>query len=122
MKFSGKVGFLLTTDRATAPGVYKPLVVERKYRGDVVRNLRRSQETQYQNDNVVLNSKISILADMYVQNNYQYIQYVVWNDVAWKVTSIDISSYPRVYIELGGVYNGKIKTGSSDETGTDSWV
>lgn len=106
MKFSGKIGFLASTNNETSPGVYTPEIVERKYVGDVMRNNRLNQSSEYQNDNLKLNTKISITADMFIRQNYQTIQYVMLNGTKWKVTSIDVSTYPKIYIELGGVYNG----------------
>lgn len=107
MKFFGKIGFLVNTNNETAPGVRKPAIELRKYTGDVLRNNRVNQPSEYQNDDIKLNSRLSIVADMYIKQNYQSIVCVLWNDVKWKVTSIDISAYPKVYIELGGVYNGR---------------
>lgn len=107
MKFSGEIGFLISTNKESNPGVYKPVIEKKKYVGDVLRNNRTNQSSEYQNDNIKLNSKLSIVANMYFIKNYQNIQYVVWNGVMWKVSSVDISTYPKVYIELGGVYNGR---------------
>lgn len=107
MKFTGKVGFLITTNDEVKPGIFKSVIVEKKYVGDVLRNNRQNQTTEYQNGDIKLNSKISILANMYFIQNYQSIQYIFWNGVKWKVNSVDISTYPKVYIELGGVYNGR---------------
>lgn len=107
MKFSGEIGFLISTKEETKPGVFKPVIVEKKYVGDVLHNNRQNQTTEYQNGDIKLNSKISIIANMYFLQNYQSIQYILWNNVKWKVNSIDISTYPKIYIELGGVYNGR---------------
>lgn len=107
MKFSGEIGFLKTTDNETNPGVYKPVIIHKKYVGDVLRNNRQNQSSEYQNGDIKLNSKICIIGNMYFRQNYQSIQYIIWNNIKWKVTSIDISTYPKIYIELGGVYNGR---------------
>lgn len=107
MKFSGEIGFLMSTKDEEKPGAYKPVIEKKKYVGDVLRNNRINQSSEYQNDNINLNSKLSIVANMYFIKNYQSIQYVLWNGVMWKVSSVDISTYPKVYIELGGVYNGR---------------
>ncbi len=105
MKFSGKIGFW-SEDVETKPGVFKPDILERSYRGDVLRDIRRFQNAEnQQNDNLSLNNRISIISDLYMQNNWSSIKYVLWRGVKWKANSIDIGSYPRVIIELGGVYN-----------------
>lgn len=111
MKFSGKVGFWLE-DVETKPGVYKPQIVEKPYTGDVLRNTRRFQTAEnQQNENLKVTNRLSIISDLYMQKNWGSIKYVLWNGVNWSVTSVDISSYPRVILDLGGVYNGK--TGST---------
>lgn len=110
MKFSGKVGFW-EKDIETKPGVFKPQIVEKFYTGDVMRDIRRFQSVEnQQNENLNVNNKLSILSDLYMQRNWSSIKYVLWNDVKWKVRSVDVGSYPRVIIELGGVYNGKVST------------
>lgn len=111
MKFSGKIGFW-TKDVETKPGVYKSGIVEKFYVGDVLKNIRNFQSAEnQQNENLRLNNRISIISDLYMQKNWGSIKYVTWNGVNWKVSSVDIGSYPRVILELGGIYNGK--TGST---------
>lgn len=111
MKFHGFVGFW-NGDREVKPGIWKPDIVERPYYGDVLRNNRRFQSTEQQNDNLTINNQISILADLYAKENFHSIRYVVWNGVAWKVDSVDIS-YPRLTLEIGEVYNGERPTSTS---------
>lgn len=111
MKFSGKIGFWLR-DVKTKQGVYKPEIVEKSYTGEVLKNIRNFQSVEnQQNDNLRINNRLSIISDLYMQRNWSSIKYVVWNGVKWKVSSVDIGSYPRAILELGGVYNGK--TGST---------
>lgn len=107
MKFSGKIGFWIK-DIEKKPGVFKSEIIERQYSGDVLRNIRRFQSPEnQQNENLMLNNRLSIISDLYMLNNWSSIKYVFWNGVKWKVNSVDISSYPRVIIELGGGYNGE---------------
>lgn len=107
MKFSGKVGFW-SKDVEVKPGVYKAGIVEKNYTGDVIRNIRRFQSAEnQQNDDLKINNRLSIISDLYMQQNWGSIKYVSWNGVNWAVSSIDVGSYPRVIIDLGGVYNGK---------------
>lgn len=110
MKFSGKIGFWLA-DEETKPGVYTPEMIEKSYVGDIKRNIRRFQSVEnQQNGNLKLNNQISIISDLYMQKNWPSIKYVVWNNVKWEVTSVDINSYPRVILDLGGAYHGKNST------------
>ena len=107
MKFSGKIGFWIK-DVEIKPGVFKPQIVEKKYTGDVLRNVRRFQSVEnQQNENLVVNKKLSIISDLYLQQNWGSIKYVSWNDVNWRISSVDVGSFPRIVLELGGVYNGK---------------
>lgn len=106
MKFCGKVGFY-AGDVETSPGVYNAKIVERKKTGDILQNIRRFQETENQNDTLKINNRISIVSDLYFQQNWASIRYVVWNGAKLKVTSVDLANYPRLILEIGGVYNGK---------------
>lgn len=103
MKFSGRIGFL-TDEEEISPGVWKPIILERAYVGDVLSNRRYFQEADKQNENLSTNNQISILSDLYAQQNWNSIRYIIWNGVKWKVTSVDVS-YPRLTLTLGGVYN-----------------
>lgn len=104
MKFSGIVGFL-KDEEELSPGVWRPVINERQYVGDVLRNRKYYQESSNkQNVDLNTSNQISILSDLYVQQNWSSIRYVVWNGVKWQVTSVDVN-YPRLILDLGGVYN-----------------
>lgn len=106
MKFSGKVGFWYG-DKEKTPGVYKPEIIEKNYTGDVLRHSRQFQAVEnQQNDDLKNVSRLSIISDLYMLQNWSSIKYVLWNNTRWQVNSVDISSYPRAILELGGVYNG----------------
>lgn len=110
MKFSGQIGFW-KKDTEVKPGVYKSAIVEKNYTGDVLKNSRNFQSVEnQQNDNLVVNNRLSIISDVYLQQNWSSIKYVVWNGVKWKVKSVDVIPHPRVIVELGGVYNGTTST------------
>lgn len=103
MKFSGKVGFW-EEDVEISPGVYSPKIYERSYTGDVLRDNRRFENSDAQNKTFTVSNRISILGDLYSMNNWPSIRYIIWNGVKWTVTSVDVS-YPRLILDLGGVYN-----------------
>lgn len=102
-KYYGKIGFGVTVE--TSPGVTKPDIVERPYKGDVLRNTRRWQNGEGANDNLSINNSISILADPYAFENFHNIRYASWMGVNWKISNIDVQ-YPRLILTLGGEYNG----------------
>lgn len=107
MKFSGMIGFWIE-DVEVKPGVYRPKIVEKRYTGDIHRNFRNFQSDQsHQNENLQISNKISILSNLYIQNNYSSVKYIICNGVKWSVKSVDLSSYPRIIFELGGIYNGE---------------
>lgn len=113
MKFSGKVGFYVG-DIEVKPGIYKHRIVERKKVGDILQNIRRFQETEYQNDTLKTTNRISIVSDLYFRQNWASIRYVLWNGTKLKVTSVDLSNYPRLTLEIGGVYNGEDEITTSE--------
>lgn len=105
-KFHGKVGFVEVVE--TRPSVFEEIPTEREYSGDVKKNYNRSVETMTSiNDNIVFSTNIEIIADPYINSHFPSIKYVKWKGACWKVTSTDDSSYPRIILSLGDIYNGK---------------
>lgn len=102
-KFYGTVGYVNMVE--TAPGVWTEEIVEKQYSGDVFRNTRRLQGADKLNDDITINNQISIVADPYAYNNFHSIRYVVYMGTKWKVTSVEVE-YPRLILEVGGVFNG----------------
>lgn len=103
-KFYGVVGYVDTQE--TAPGVYTEVATERKYYGDVLKNLKRYVSSEYLNDNLTVSNSISIMADAYAYDNFFAIRYVKWMGANWKVTDVEVQR-PRLILSLGEVYNGK---------------
>lgn len=102
-KYYGNIGFVITKE--TDPGVYVEKTIDRPYKGDVIRNIRRwDQSSDSINSNLNINNSLSIIADDFVVNNAPYIRYVEWMGGYWSITSIDIQP-PRLILEIGGVYN-----------------
>ena len=46
------------------------------------------------------------LFNRYALNHFNSIRYIKWHGGCWKVTGIDASTYPRLKLTIGGVYNG----------------
>lgn len=103
MKFSGKVGFW-EEDAETSQDVYRPKIIEKSYTGDVIDDNRRFTSPDTQNKTFTINNKISILGDFYAHENWPSIRYVLWKDVKWEVTNVNVN-HPRLILTLGGVYN-----------------
>lgn len=105
MKFSGKVGFVFESVE-TKPDVYRPVVEERSYVGDIYQNNRiYSSSTDKQNDDLKLSNRVSIISDLYAQNNLNSVRYIKWKGILWEVTRINIE-FPRIVLDIGGVYHG----------------
>lgn len=104
-KFYGEVGYRITEE--TAPGVWRPRLVERNYYGDVLRNRSTiyANSNDKVNDDIHLSNEISIVADSFAYENFHNIIYVEYLGARWKVNSVVVQR-PRLNLTLGGVYNG----------------
>ena len=102
-KFYGKVGYGISKE--TAPGVWVDEIVERSYYGELVRNTRKMQMSDKVIDDINIANEISILADPFARDNFQYMRYVEFMGVKWKVTTIEVQ-FPRLILSIGGLYNG----------------
>jgi len=102
-KFYGPIGYSKTVE--TSPGVWTETIVEYNYAGDVIKNQARIRSGENLNDNLVIDNRLSILADPFATSNFQFIRYVKWMGVLWKVASVEIQR-PRLLLSIGDVYNG----------------
>lgn len=103
-KWFGKIGYIETVETPADSGVWKEVVVEKSYYGDLIRNTRRLQSSGNLNDNVTIGNEISIVADPYANKNFHSVRYAEFMGTKWKVTNIDVQ-YPRLILSLGDVYN-----------------
>lgn len=111
-KFYGDVGFVENIETSTDIFDYVPF--ERKYKGEVLKASSRFAPSTYVNDNLVINARISIIANPYLINHIPAIRYVRWKGNTWKVTSVD-EQYPRVVLTLGEVYNGVVVKNETEQ-------
>ena len=102
-KFYGKVGYGISKE--TAPGVWVDEIVERPYYVELVRNTRKMHMSDKVIDDINIANEISILADPFARDNFQYMRYVEFMGVKWKVTTIEVQ-FPRLILSIGGLYNG----------------
>ena len=102
-KFSGPVGFGHNVE--VRKGVFKDVMTERSYFGDVIKPSRRLDEVDQVNLNLSVANSISIVADTYANENLFAMRYVKWMGTLWIVTDVDVQR-PRLLLRLGGVYNG----------------
>lgn len=103
-KYYGIVGFVKTYEDPENPGAWKTEVHEDYYRGDVKRYAKRiTASGEKANSDVIVTNAISIIADPYAIENFQYIKYAEWMGTFWTVASVDVNR-PRFELSLGGVY------------------
>lgn len=103
-KFYGVIGFAETVE--TKPGIWKEVITERLYSGDLIRNSRNLQTSDSVNDNINISNEISIIADPYAEENFHNIRFVKFMGTKWKIKNVEVL-YPRLRLTVGGVYNGK---------------
>lgn len=103
-KFYGNIGFVKSVE--TEPGVWEEETIERPYYGDITRPITRFQSSGGVNDDVNISNSISVIADPFANENFQYMKYVVLMGTKLKINNIELQ-YPRVLLSVGGVYNGE---------------
>ena len=107
MRFYDIIGFETTAEDPEGSGIYVPTTVEKKYYGDIIRNSRRLQTSEFTsvNDDVSISNQVSIMADEFALQHFHEIRYAVFMGSKWKVSDIEFQG-PRLLLTLGGVYNG----------------
>lgn len=112
-KWYGMIGYGLTKE--TKPGVYELEIIERPYYGELTRSTKTNNQGEGLNDNIELRNDLSVIADAFAYENFSLIRYVFFMGARWKVKEVEIS-HPRLFLSIGGVYNGPTPR-PSDETG-----
>lgn len=102
-KFFGEIGF--ATQVETSPGIWEDKIIEKQYYGDITRDSRRFSTSEQVLDNINLSNQVSIIADGYVTDNIQNLRYVRWLGGLWKISYVELK-FPRLVLEMTGVYNG----------------
>lgn len=110
-KWSGCVGFEVSSAE-TRPGVHTPQIVERKFKGDTLLNTRSLQPSENVAPTLRPNVKISIVADAEARDNFYAIRYATYMGKRWTVVTADATTYPRLYLTLGGLYHGPTPDGT----------
>lgn len=103
-KFCGKIGYGITTE--TKPGVWTDGITEYDAVGDIIRNTRKLEDNSSSiNQNINIDNQISIVANPFIMQNFQFIKYVMFLGTKWTVKKVEVQ-YPRLILTLGGEYNG----------------
>ena len=101
-KYYGPLGFGLSEQKETSPGVWELIPNERYYYGDRIKINRRVDSSAI-NGNFNVSSQLSIMADPYALAHYFEIRYAVVDGVKWTVLNVDVQA-PRLLLTLGGLY------------------
>lgn len=116
MRYCGNIGYLIHVREKYEE--YDTWVI-RKYKGDVLSTNKYLQQGYSINDSLVVNNRISIVADPYAYDTWDRIRYAEYMGKKLKVTSIDKDlSNKRLILTLGGVYNGETPTEPTSKTGS----
>jgi len=106
MRYYGKIGYFDTIE--VKPGLFENQMIYKTYKGDVVRNYKRNQDGSKVNSDIAVNNSISIVADPYAQKHFFNIKCVEWQGALWKVSSVEVQ-YPRLILELGGLFDEELE-------------
>lgn len=101
MKWYGDIAFKEEVEEE--PGVWVSQITTRSFIGDILRNSWREQQGDKINANLTISNSISVIADPYLLNNFQKIEYIQVNGAKWRVSSVEMN-YPRLTLSLGELY------------------
>ena len=100
-KVSIHVGY--ETQSEIAPGVWGSTVKEVRYKADLTRDIVRSTSEDKIHNDIYLNNQFAIVANTFAHQNVQFMRYVKYKGVNWRISSFEINK-PRLTIYVGGVY------------------
>lgn len=109
-RYYGAIGYGESAEVPASSGVWKDVITEYSYYGDVIRNTAKREHGEGLNANVGVGNSISVVADQYAIDHVQAIRYIRWDGALWTVTNVDVQP-PRLIISLGEVYNGPVPGG-----------
>ena len=103
-KYYGKIGYAETVE--TTPGVWTEQIIERYYKGEARRIMKRTEDGEKVNPDLNISNEISIVSDSYAEQHFHQIRYIAWEGALWTVKSVTVER-PRLRLTIGGVYNGQ---------------
>ena len=99
-RWCGKIGFAEQVE--TAQSVWTDQITERTYRGDILRNTRRLQDSQEKiGYNISISNQISVIGDAYIRDHFVGMRWIEFMGAKWKAAEVDASQPPRLIITLG---------------------
>lgn len=103
-KYHGKIGYAKQFE--IKPGVWTEKIIEKECFGDVPNASFMNQTSNEVNDDLRLNNRISIIADTFAIENFQFMRYLTYMGVKWHISNVEVQ-YPRLILSIGGVYNAQ---------------
>lgn len=115
-KYFGNVGYRETVE--TDPGIWEEVITPHPYYGDVIKNYVRYTFGEHTTTikTPECSDSISIVADPYAFEHFHNMVYATYMGTKWTITNVDVQ-YPRLILNLGGVYNGEDEIDSSSDSG-----
>lgn len=105
-----EIGFATTKEQMTnetvprGTGIWVEEFVRKNYYAELIRNTRTTGSDDKVNSDINLSNSFSILADPYLNENYFSIRYIKFKGHKWRVSDVEVQ-YPRLIINVGGIYN-----------------
>lgn len=112
-KYHGNIGFRVVSEDPPDSGIWKETIAKKEYSGTVLDDTRRVVvTTDSVNPDLNITARISIVANKYAMENFHSIRYAEYLGAKWNVISAQ-PSFPRIILNLGGLYNGQDENESS---------
>ena len=102
-RWYGKIGFAEQVE--TVQLFCTDQITERTYRGDILHNTRRLQDSQQINGNISNSNQISVIGDAYIRDHFVDMRWIEFMGAKWKAIEVDASQAPRLIITLGELWN-----------------
>lgn len=102
MKYYDKIAYSYHVE--SEPGIFEEAYHEQYYYGDVIQNGRYIRNNDKINDDVTVNTRISVIADAALNHNFGSIRWVEFMGQKWKAESV-VPEPPRLVITLGSLYH-----------------
>jgi len=102
-KFYGIAGYIFENVEIR-PGVWGSDIAEKPIYGELIRNVKNTENPGQVNDNITISNQVSFIADPYAMENFHALKYVTYMGSKWSVKSVDVQ-FPRLILSLGGLYN-----------------
>ena len=106
MKWFGEVGYSITEPEEEGSDIMIHHIIKRNYYGEETRINSTWKTSGHRNDDIDINTEISIVADPFALNHFSNIIYVEYMGVKWDVKTVTVQQ-PRLILAVGGVYNGE---------------